>query len=130
MCTTDSHYSMPQARSVYAPRAIEAAPQSYHSPSYTSVPPTQVGDVRAIEYAPAHSVAPSKSDFAAHRSMTSPELATMEKARSTLSKVQSVVQSVAPSTLISTFVPDQVSRRASEGSVASHHSSKSKAKSS
>lgn len=123
---TDSQYSTPQARSVYAQRAIEPAPQSYHSPSYTSVPPTQVNVPRAIEYAPAYSVAPSRSHFAPHRSMTNPELVTAEKARSTMSKVHSV----APSTLISSFVPDQIPRRSSEGSVASHHSSKSKAKSS
>lgn len=127
---SDSHYSSPQPRSEFLRRAIEPAPQSYHSPSYTSVPPTQVGAPRAIEYAPAYSVAPSRSEFAAHRSVTNPELATIEKARSTLSKVQSVVQSVAPSSLISTFVPDHVQRRSSEGSVASHHSIKSKAKSS
>lgn len=122
---TDSHYSTAQ-RSAYIQRAIEAAPLSYHSPSYTTVPPTQVGVPRAIEYAPAYSVAPSRSQFTAHRSMTSPELMTAEKARSTVSRVQSV----APSTLISSFVPDQIPRRSSEGSVASHRSSRSKAKSS
>ncbi|KAF2685676.1 hypothetical protein K458DRAFT_486522 [Lentithecium fluviatile CBS 122367] len=124
---TDSHYASPQARSVYAPRAIEPAPPSYHSPSYTSAPPTQVGAQRAIEYHPPSSVGPTRSHFAApQRSVTSPELLTIEKARSTVSKVHSV----APSTLISSFVPDHVERRSSEGSIASHHSGRSKARSS
>ena len=41
----------------------------------------------------------------------------------------SVAPSGAPSTLISSFVPDRVDRRSSVGSVQSHHSSRSKAKS-
>ncbi|KAF2658047.1 hypothetical protein K491DRAFT_776610 [Lophiostoma macrostomum CBS 122681] len=130
---TDSHYSTPQSRSVYVQRAIEPAPRSYHSPSYASVPPTQVSERRAIEYIPAASVAPSRSQFAAHRSYTDPELLTVARARSLASKAQSVapsaVHSTAPSTLISSFVPDQIPRRSSEGSVHSHHSSRSKAKS-
>jgi len=124
---TDSHYSTPEARSVYAPRAIEPAPPSYYSPSFTTSPPTQVSGQRAIEYRPASSVGPTRSQFlASHRSVTSPELLTIERARSTVSRVHSV----APSTLISSFVPDEVDRRISDGSVASHRSSRSKAKSS
>lgn len=127
---TDSHYSTPGQRSAYVQRAIEPAPRSYHSPSYTSVPPTQIVERRAIEYAPAYSVAPSRTQFTApQRSLTSPEMVTLSKARSTLSKVQSVAPSAAPSTLISSFVPDEIPRRTSEGSIHSHHSSKSKAKS-
>jgi hypothetical protein len=124
---TDSQYSSPQARNVYAPRAIEPAPPSYYSPSYTSAAPTQVGGQRAIEYRPASSVGLTRSQYVSpHRSITSPELLMIEKARSTVSRVHSV----APSTLISSFVPDQIERRDSEGSVASHHSSRSKSKSS
>jgi hypothetical protein len=123
---TASQYTASQTGSVYAPRAIEPAPPSYHSPSYTSVPPTEVGAQMAIEYHPASSVGPTRSQFAAHRSVTNPELLTVEKARSTVSRVHST----APSTLISSFVPDQIERKSSEGSLASHRSSRSKAKSS
>ncbi|KAF2007929.1 hypothetical protein P154DRAFT_568754 [Amniculicola lignicola CBS 123094] len=126
---SESHYSASQ-RSAYVQRAIEPAPQSYHSPTYTSVPPTQIVERRAIEYAPAYSIAPPRSQFnAPQRSMTGPESVSLSKARSTVSRVHSVAPSAAPSTLISSFVPDQVSRRSSEGSVHSHSSSKSKAKS-
>jgi hypothetical protein len=72
------------------------------------------------------------------RSVTSPEILMIEKARSmapsarpqsvfSVAKTRSVAHSVAPSTLISSFVPDEMPRRISEGSV---HSSRSKAKSS
>jgi hypothetical protein len=124
-----------------APRQIEAAPPTYYSPSQVSKAPTATP--RAIEYAPAHSLAPSqaRSKYTLARSVTSPELLTIENARSiassakpqsvvSVSKPQSVAHSVAPSTLISSFVPDHVPRRTSEGSVHSHHSSRSKAKSS
>ncbi|KAF2466753.1 uncharacterized protein BDR25DRAFT_293153 [Lindgomyces ingoldianus] len=61
---TDSHYSAP-THSMYAQRAIEAAPRSYHSPTYTSVAPTRVAqmerEMQAIEYVPAASVAPSQT---------------------------------------------------------------------
>ncbi|KAF2800778.1 hypothetical protein K505DRAFT_369956 [Melanomma pulvis-pyrius CBS 109.77] len=123
---TESHYSTPQSRSAYVQRAIEPAPRSYYSPAYTSVAPTRVPEQMQIEYIPAHSVAPSRSHFTAPRSFTSPELTTVSKAKSTVSRVPSH----APSSLISSFVPDQPSRRSSEGSVHSHYSSKSKAKSS
>ncbi|KAJ4365689.1 hypothetical protein N0V83_008309 [Neocucurbitaria cava] len=128
--------------SIYAPRQIEAAPPSYYSPTQISVPRTRVAEPRAIEYVPAQSVAPSKahSRLSVQRSMTNPEMLTLEKARSvastlrpesvmSVSKPKSVAHSVAPSSLISSFVPD-VTRRSSEGSVASHHSSRSRAKSS
>jgi hypothetical protein len=138
-----SHHSStpPQPRSVYAPRQIEAAPASYYSPSHISR--AQTAEPLAIEYAPAYSVAPSqaRSRYTAARSVTSPELLTIEKARSvastakpqsvvSVSKARSVAHSVAPSSLISSFVPDHEPRRVSEGSVYSHHSSKSKARSS
>lgn len=154
---TESQYSSPPpTRSMYVQRAIEPAPQSYHEgpvqryhpSSYTSIPPTQMVERRAIEYNPAPSLAPSRSKFTApQRSVTSPELLTIEKARSTVSRVQSAapseiysrapskapsaVHSTVPSTLISSFVApgDQMIRRSSEGSVHSHHSSKSKARS-
>lgn len=145
---SQSYYSAApsQARSVHTQRQIEAAPSSYHSPTYTLIPPTQIADTRAIEYVPAASVASSqaRSRYTAHRSNTSPELLMLEKARSVASTLkpqsvvsesrsrhgaQSVAHSVAPSSLISSFVPDQVERRSSAGSVNSHHSSKSKAKS-
>jgi hypothetical protein len=130
-----------QARSVYAPRQIEPAPSSYYSASQVSK--AQPAAPLAIEYVPAQSVAPSqaRSKYTATRSVTSPELRTIEKARSvastvkpqsvvSVSKPASVAPSAAPSTLISSFVPDHVPRRVSEGSVHSHHSSRSKAKSS
>ncbi|KAF2734302.1 hypothetical protein EJ04DRAFT_603238 [Polyplosphaeria fusca] len=129
---TGSRYSVSQA---HVPRAIEPAPSSYYggiyrAPSYTTVPPTQVADRPMIEYAPAYSVAPSRArtDFTVpHRSFTSPEVLTVAKARSV---APSAAPSAAPSTLISSFVPEQVPRRSSEGSIASYHSSRSKAKSS
>ncbi|CBX98244.1 predicted protein [Plenodomus lingam JN3] len=215
-----SYYSSSpsQPPSNYAPRQIEAAPSSYYQPpTYTSVPPTQVAEPRAIEYVPAYSVAPSqaqsqasqaRSRVPAYRSQTSPELLTMEKARSVAStlkpetvvsnarssrsaaqstapsdsessysksksrnrahsvapsdaesgvtksrsrshappsvaasdaetvlekgksrNLQCYAQSVAPSTLISSFVPDQVERRSSAGSIQSYHSTQSKTKS-
>jgi hypothetical protein len=130
-----------QARSVHAPRQIEPAPSSYYSASQVSR--AQPAAPLAIEYVPAASVAPSqaRSKYTATRSVTSPELRTIEKARSvastakpqsvvSVSKPASVAPSAAPSTLISSFVPDHVPRRVSEGSVHSHHSSRSKAKSS
>lgn len=138
-----SHHSStpPQARSVYtAPRQIEAPP-TYYSASLVSR--NQGPAPLALEYVPAHSVAPSqaRSRYTAARSVTSPELLTIEKARSTAStarprdvasiaKAHSIAPSAAPSSLISSFVPDHVPRRVSEGSVHSHHSSRSKAKSS
>lgn len=98
------HSSSPsQARSAYAPRQIEAAPPSYYQPpTYASVPQTQVAEPRAIEYVPAYSVAHSqapssasqaRSRLSAPRSHTSPELLTMEKARSVAStlKAETVV---------------------------------------
>ncbi|KAH8724614.1 hypothetical protein GQ44DRAFT_256927 [Phaeosphaeriaceae sp. PMI808] len=130
----------PQPRSVYAPQQIEAAPPTYYSAS--NVSRSQASGPLAIEYAPA-SVAPSqaRSRYSVARSVTSPELLTVDKARSiaasakpqsvySMSRTQSVAHSVAPSTLISSFVPDHVERRVSEGSVVSHQSSRSKAKSS
>lgn len=99
------------------PRAIEYAPAASVAPSKA---PSRAAELRAIEYAPAASVAPSRLS---HRSKTSPELATAEKARSTVSRAQSA----APSSFISTFVPDEFERRNTDGgSVASHRSSKSK----
>ncbi|KAF2121830.1 hypothetical protein BDV96DRAFT_562408 [Lophiotrema nucula] len=116
--TESQYYSSPRGEI----RAIEAPPpRSYHAPTYVSVPPTQVVDRRAIEYIPAYSVAPSKAP-SLHRSFTDPNVVAVAKPRS-------VAPSAAPSTLISSFVPDQVQRRSSEGSVASHQSSRSKAKS-
>ncbi|KAH7095040.1 hypothetical protein FB567DRAFT_19239 [Paraphoma chrysanthemicola] len=127
----------PQPRSVYAPQQIEAPP-TYYSASHVSR--AQEPSPLAIEYAPAYSVAPSqaRSRLTATRSVTSPELLTIEKARSiapsaaphsVVSKARSVAHSAAPSSLISSFVPDHEPRRVSEGSVHSHHSSRSKAKS-
>jgi hypothetical protein len=185
----------PQPRSVYAPLQIDA--QSYHSstpplhdyqppqkapPTYYSasvVSKAQTAKPLELEYVPAQSVAPSqaRSRYTTARSVTSPELRTIEQARSVASTVkaptvvpssrapsvahsaapskaqsvahstapsraqsvahsaapsraQSVAHSAAPSTLISSFVADHEPRRTSEGSVYSHHSSRSKAKSS
>ncbi|KAJ4348391.1 uncharacterized protein N0V89_009765 [Didymosphaeria variabile] len=98
-------------------RAVEYMPAASVAPSKS---PSRAAELRAIEYAPAVSVAPSRLS---HRSKTSPELATVEKARSTVSKAQSA----APSSFISTFVPDEFERRNTDGgSVASHRSSRSK----
>lgn len=134
-----------QAPSVRGQKQIEAAPASYYAPapSHVSLSRSQTVEPLQIEYAPARSVAGSeaRSRFSAHRSMTSPEMRTIEAARSVVSvstakpqslapsRAHSVAQSTAPSSLISSFVPDHVSRKP-EGSVYSHHSSRSKAKSS
>jgi hypothetical protein len=140
-----------QARSVYAQRQIEAAPPSYYSAASSPSTPSHVSGPRAIEYLPAQSVAGSqaRSHFSSHRSMTAPELTTARSVASTAkpqsvapaSRAPSVAQSaaprahsvvahsVAPSTLISSFVPEHVSRKSSEGSICSHSSSRSKAKS-
>lgn len=130
----------PQPRSVYTgARQAEPAPSTYYSASQVSKAKTAAP--LAIEYVPAASVAPSqaRSKYTVARSVTSPELRTIENARSVasrskaesvVSKAQSVAHSAAPSTLISSFVPDHVPRRVSEGSVHSHHSSRSKARSS
>lgn len=118
-------------------RQIEAAPASYYAPppSDVSLSRSQTAQPLQIEYAPARSVTGSdmRSRFSASRSMTSPEIRTIEAARSvasvSTSRPESRPHSTAPSSLISSFVPDNVSRRP-EGSVYSHHSSRSKAKSS
>ena len=126
-------------------RQIEAAPASYYAPapSQVSLSRSQTAEPLQIEYAPARSVAGSdmRSRFSSSRSMTSPEIRTIEAARSVASvstakpesrapsRAQSVAHSTAPSSFISSFVPDNVSRKP-EGSVYSHHSSRSKAKSS
>ncbi|KAF2444278.1 hypothetical protein P171DRAFT_432338 [Karstenula rhodostoma CBS 690.94] len=99
------------------PRAIEYVPAASVAPSKA---PSRAAELRAIEYTPAASVAPSRLS---HRSKTNPELTTAEKARSTVSRAQST----APSSFISTFVPDEFERRdTDDSSVASHRSSKSK----
>ncbi|KAJ4315721.1 hypothetical protein N0V94_005804 [Neodidymelliopsis sp. IMI 364377] len=133
-----------QVPSVRGQKQIEAAPASYYAPSQVSLSRSQTAEPLQIEYVPARSVAGSdaRSHFSAHRSMTSPEMRTIEQARSVASvstakpqstapasRAQSVAHSTAPSSLISSFVPDHVSRRP-EGSEFSHHSSRSKAKSS
>jgi hypothetical protein len=196
----------PQPRSVvHTPLAIDN--QSYHSstpplqdyPQYAAAqraPPTyysasEVSQARTarpleLEYVPAQSVAGSqaRSRYTTARSVTSPELMTMESKRSggsiastvkapseapasragsvyhsaapsrapsaapskspsvaqspapsrapsaAPSRAHSVAHSAAPSTLISSFVADHEPRKSGEGSVASHHSSRSKAKSS
>ncbi|KAF2623422.1 hypothetical protein BU25DRAFT_414424 [Macroventuria anomochaeta] len=134
-----------QAPSVRGQKQIEAAPASYYAPapSHVSLSRSQTAEPLQIEYAPARSVAGSdmRSRFSASRSMTSPEMRTIEAARSVASvstakpqsvapsRAPSVAHSTAPSSLISSFVPDHVSRKP-EGSVYSHHSSRSKAKSS
>lgn len=101
-----------------SPKAIEYLPAASVAPSKA---PSRAAELRAIEYAPAASVAPSTRSM--HRSNTSPELATSERARSMVSKGQSP----APSTFISTFVPDELARRnTDDGSVVSHRSSKSR----
>lgn len=126
-------------------KQIEAAPASYYAPppSHVSLSRSQTAEPLQIEYAPARSVAGSdlRSRFSASRSMTSPEIRTIEAARSIASvstaqpegrshsRAQSVAHSTAPSSFISSFVPDNVSRKP-EGSVYSHHSSRSRAKSS
>lgn len=135
-----------QMPSVRGQKQIEAAPASYYAPppSQVSLSRSQTAEPLQIEYTPARSVAGSdmRSRFSASRSMTSPEIRTIEAARSVASvstarpdsrphsRAQSVAHSTAPSSLISSFVPDNVSRREPEGSVYSHHSSRSKAKSS
>ena len=137
------------------PRQIEAAPASYYSPSGFGAP---TPELLAIEYAPAYSRAPSAAPSrlsSAHRSHTSPELLTIEKARSSVStarpaesiastakpprpssKPQSVVSrahsmapSAVPSTLISSFVADRPDPE-DESSVQSYHSARTKARSS
>ena len=138
-----------QVPSTRGPRQIEAAPASYYAlaPSQVSLSRSQTVGPLQIEYAPARSVAGSdmRSRFSSSRSMTSPEMRTIEAARSVASvstarpesrpesrapsRAQSVAHSTAPSSLISSFVPDHVSRKP-DGSVYSHHSSRSKAKSS
>lgn len=135
----------PAAQSVYMQRQIEAAPPSYYAPSSISRARTQVAEPLAIEYEPAYSVAPSKAPSrltVTQRSYTSPEPLMIEKARSVASTIKpesvvstskrtkSVAHSVAPSSLISSFVPDQTDKKSSVGSVHSHHSSRSKARSS
>lgn len=129
-----------QPHSVYtAARQAEPAPSTYYSASEVSK--ARTAKPLAIEYVPAASVAPSqaRSKYSVARSVTSPELRTIEAARSSVSrskpesvvsKAQSIAHSATPSTLISSFVPDHVPRRVSEGSVHSHHSSRSKARSS
>jgi hypothetical protein len=138
---TASQYSASQPRTV---RAIEPAPSSYYAPPMyavaparsvaatrsvapaRSVAPTRVEERQQIEYIPAYSIAPSRTQLTtAHRSFTSPELTTVAKAKSTVSKAYSH----APSSLISSFVPEQPVRRLTEGSVHSHNSSKSKSRS-
>lgn len=121
-------------------RQIEAAPSSYYH-AHPLAAPTHIDDRRALEYAPAYSVAPSRTHFTApQRALTSPaELITLSEVsrahpKSHVSKARSIapsaapsaVHSTAPSTLISSFVPDQPTRRSSEGSIHSHHSSKSR----
>lgn len=99
------------------PRAKEYLPAASVAPSNA---PSRAAELRAIEYGTAASIAPSRLS---HRSKTSPDLATAEKARSTVSRAQSA----APSSFISTFVPDEFERRSTDGdSVASHRSSRSK----
>ncbi|KAF2707421.1 hypothetical protein K504DRAFT_447413 [Pleomassaria siparia CBS 279.74] len=146
------HYAATQPRSVYTQQAIEAAPPRSE---YSSVASSRTGQQRQIEYTPAHSTAPSQSQFTAlqrsytspehsiapsqsqsqsqsqftapQRSLTNPDMNAVAKTKSTVSRVHSV----APSSLISSYVGEQQpSRRNGEGSVYSHHSSKSKAKSS
>ncbi|CAE7209701.1 glyoxalase family protein [Pyrenophora teres f. teres] len=141
------------------PRQIEAAPASYYSPSEFGAP-TPMSELRAIEYAPAYSRAPSAAPSrlsSAHRSHTSPELMTIEKARSSVStarpaesiastakpprpsssskphsvvsKAHSTAPSAVPSTLISSFVADRPDHE-DESSVQSYHSARTKARSS
>lgn len=134
-----------QVPSTRGQKQIEAAPASYYAPapSHVSLSRSQTAEPLQIEYAPARSVAGSdmRSRFSSSRSMTSPEMRTIEAPKSVASvstarpesrapsRAQSVAHSTAPSSLISSFVPDQVSKKP-EGSVYSHHSSRSKAKSS
>ncbi|OSS46315.1 hypothetical protein B5807_08614 [Epicoccum nigrum] len=133
-----------QMPSVRGQKQIEAAPASYYAP-----PPSDVTISRSntqplqIEYQPARSVAGSdmRSRFSASRSYTDPGMRAIEAPRSVASvstsrpdsrapsRAQSVAHSTAPSSLISSFVPDNVPRKP-EGSVYSHHSSRSKARSS
>lgn len=139
------HSSAPSApRSVVAPRMIEAAPSSYYAPAPSAVSPSHAQTLRALEYRTAPSAAPSKarSTRSVARSITSPELLTIERTRHlaleakpesviSVSKTRSLAPSPAPSSFISSFVADEVPRRVnSEGSVASHQSSRSKARSS
>jgi hypothetical protein len=155
---TESYYSASpsQARSV---RQIEAAPPSYYSassaPSQAAgqraieyVPAQSVAgsqarssfsthrsntapelptakSVASVSTARPQSVAPSRAPSAAPSRAQSVAHSTASGSRA-----HSVVaHSVAPSTLISSFVPDHVERRSSAGSVHSHHSSRSKARS-
>lgn len=123
-------------------RQIEAAPASYYAPSQISLSRSRTAEPLQIEYVSASSVAGSdaRSHFSSHRSMTSPEMLTIEAPRSVASvstakpeseapasRAPSVAHSTAPSSFISSFVTDD---NPSEGSVYSRHSSRSKAKSS
>lgn len=63
---TESYYSTP--RQAYTQRAIEEAPRNYHSPTYASVPPTQVPE-QQYEYVAASAVGP-RSQFTANRSVS------------------------------------------------------------
>ncbi|KAF2849370.1 hypothetical protein T440DRAFT_135467 [Plenodomus tracheiphilus IPT5] len=128
-------------------RSRMTAPRSYTSPepltmerassvASTLKPETVVSKARSSRSA-AQSAAPSDSESVLTKSKSrsiAPSAAPSD-AESVLTKsksrsgAQSVAHSVAPSTLISSFVPDHVERRSSAGSVQSHHSSRSKAKS-
>ena len=85
-----SYYSATPSEARTVVRQIEAAPPGYHSPLYSSGSPTLFEDPRLIEYLPASSVASSqaRSRVSAHRSHTSPELLTIENARSTVSTLR------------------------------------------
>lgn len=63
---TESYYSTP--RQAYTQRAIEEAPLNYHSPTYASVPPTQVPEQQYVQYSPGKSRAPSSFISSLHQS--------------------------------------------------------------
>ena len=103
-----------QARSSFSAHRSNTAPEL---PTAKSVASVSTAKPQSVASSRAPSAAPSRAQSVAHSAAPG-------------SRAHSVVaQSVAPSTLISSFVPDHVERRSSAGSVHSHHSSRSKARS-
>ncbi len=114
-----------------APRAIEAAPaMSYHSPTYSTVPPSMVSRQQAIEWNPT-SEHGFETRSQAHRSFSLP--AGMQDFQHAISSpdTRSTSHSYrhretgAPSE-ISRALPHAPERRSSANSVISHHTSKSR----
>ena len=113
---TESYYSTP--RQAYTQRAIEEAPRNYHSPTYASVPPTQVPE-QQYEYVAASAVGP-RSQFAANRSVSGPTAVQNSpgKSRAPSSFISSLHQSeviqgggAIPSEIMRAIAPSDYSQR-------------------